>query len=293
MLNLKPWQWVAGLALMASVLLTASGSFAQEALPSHENPQHWVGVFCRPLDETLRTQLHIPAGQGVVIDGVAAESPAAEAGLQSHDILIAVNGEPLGDASELLKFVEEAGGKKLTFKLIRQGKEQTVKVTPAARPKGPAGEAFQLPRQNLDPLRMWIDHLNDPAHGALHLRGFGPAVTLGRRARPNLPEDVSIQINKTGQKPAKIVVTRGEEKWELSDSPEQIAKLPVELRPAVESMLGLALPPFQVRVPGSLQPLRDGGSVEQAAPEMEQRLRAVEQRLEKLLQEMETKPAGK
>jgi serine protease Do len=314
---MKPWQRILRLALLGSATLATSGALAQDftqprvielqapgaqrdiVVQIDQEPKLWVGVFCRPVDDALRTQLKIPAKQGVVIDGVAPDSPAEKAGLKRHDVLLAVDDKPLADPAELMKFVGEAGEKKLAIKLIRDGKEQTIQVTVEPRPERPEGEAFQLPRQNLDPLRNWIERLNEPAHGAIHLRGFGPAVMFGQREMAKLPDGVSIQINKTGQEPAKVVVTRGEEKWELTDDPEQLAKLPDDLRPAVENMLGMGLAPFQVRIPGPedgamrVRPLPRGMTMEKSAPDVEQRLKQVEQQLEKLMNELKSKAEDK
>ena len=313
----KPWQRILGIALLGSATFSTSGIRAQDfsqpriielrapgaqkdlLVQVEQGPKQWLGVFCRPVDEALRTQLELPARQGIVVDGVAPDSPAEKAGLKRHDVLLAVDDKPLADPTELLKLVEDAGVQKLVFKVIRNGEEQTVEVTLALRPEHPEGEAFQLPRQNLDPIRLWVDRLNDPTHGAIHLRGFGPAVMFGQREMPKLPDGVSIQINKTGQEPAKIVVARGEEKWELTDNPEQLAKLPDDLRPAVEAMLGMGLPPFQVRVPGpedgAARPrsLPPGGTGEKTGPDVEQRLKEVEQRLEKLMHALKSKTEDK
>ena len=43
-------------------------------------------------------------------------------------------------------------------------------------------------------------------------------------------------ITREGDKPAKIVVKQGEQKWEITEN--EINKLPESLRPAVEQMLG-------------------------------------------------------
>ena len=251
-------------------------------------PKFWVGIFCRPADEAMRAQLKIPADRGVVVDGVAPESPAEKAGLKNHDVLLSVGERALAEPAQLMEEVEAVGEKELEFKVLRQGKELMVKVTPAPRVERGVLETFQLPRQNLDPIRMWVERLNDPAHGPLHLRGFGPGVMFGQRETPKLPDDVSIQINKTGQQPAKIVVTRGEEKWELTDQPDELAKLPAELRPAVENLLGLGAVPFQVRVPRpeeALPPAVDQ-PMSKTGGDVERRLKAVERRLEKLLEEL-------
>jgi len=254
-----------------------------------QEPKHWVGIYCRPLDEALRAQLQMERGTGVVIDGVAANSPAEKAGLRRHDVLIAVGRQPLKDPVELMKMVEQAGKRELAFDVIRGAKKLTLQVTPAERPEAREGEAFQIPRQNLDALRHWVDRLEDPAHGPLHLRGFGPGVMFGPRELPPLPEDVSIQINKTGGAPAKVLVSRGEEKWELTDQPDQLQQLPDDIRPAVESLLGRGAS-YEVRVPGPRESSVRKNPGAEAEPQMEKRMQELERRLEQLLKELRAKP---
>ena len=51
-----------------------------------------------------------------------------------------------------------------------------------------------------------------------------------------LPGDMNINITKAGNEPAKIVVNRGNEKWEVTE--KELDKLPADVRPYVEQMLG-------------------------------------------------------
>ena len=53
-----------------------------------------------------------------------------------------------------------------------------------------------------------------------------PRTPLG----PKLPENTSVVISRAGDKPAKIVVTQGGQKWEITEG--EINKLPESLRPA-------------------------------------------------------------
>ena len=53
---------------------------------------------------------------------------------------------------------------------------------------------------------------------------------------PPLPGNVTIAVTRQGDKPAKILVTRGEQKWEVAEN--ELDKLPADLRPYVERMLG-------------------------------------------------------
>ena len=54
-------------------------------------------------------------------------------------------------------------------------------------------------------------------------------------SRP-LPPDTSVVVSKEGDKPANITVKRGDKKWEVTE--KQLDKLPADVRPFVEQMLG-------------------------------------------------------
>ena len=64
---------------------------------------------------------------------------------------------------------------------------------------------------------------------------------------PQLPDNTSVVITREGDKPAKIVVKQGEQKWEITE--DEINKLPESLRPAVEQMLGRGNVTFAIAGP--------------------------------------------
>src|SRR5512146_1880559 len=57
--------------------------------------EYWIGVECYPASETLRSQLDLPEGQGIVVEQVLPESPGAKAGVKRHDILLTAGDKPL------------------------------------------------------------------------------------------------------------------------------------------------------------------------------------------------------
>ena len=59
---------------------------------------------------------------------------------------------------------------------------------------------------------------------------------------PELPDNVTVNIVRHGKEPAKITVTRGDEKWEISD--KELDKLPEELRPPIAQMMNGSSFPF-------------------------------------------------
>jgi regulator of sigma E protease len=64
------------------------------------------------------------------ISGVHAGEPAAEAGLRSGDVILAVNGETAIQQKRVLDLIKGNEGKPLTFQVLRDGQTQTITVTP-------------------------------------------------------------------------------------------------------------------------------------------------------------------
>src|SRR5262245_15694012 len=57
---------------------------------------HWIGAEVTPADPTLRSQLGLGDGQGLVVSWIHQGSPAAQAGLESHDVLVQLADSSLG-----------------------------------------------------------------------------------------------------------------------------------------------------------------------------------------------------
>ncbi len=177
-------------------------------LAGGENGRFWIGVESREAEPDLRAQLGLDDGQGLVVVHVAEDSPAAKAGIKQHDVIVSAGDGKLRQPQDLVKAVEISDGKELPLKLIRAGKEQVVQITPAERPKDP------------------VQFLARPGMG----------MVFGNVAPGPLPDNVSVSISRSGNKPAKISVSRGDEKWDITD--QELNKLPDDLRPFVERMLG-------------------------------------------------------
>ncbi|MFQ3611962.1 MAG: M20/M25/M40 family metallo-hydrolase [Fimbriimonadales bacterium] len=72
-------------------------------------------------------------GQGVLLGGVVANSPAERAGLKAGDRILAVAGQRVNNIEELTALYEKMEpGKPVEFTILREGKEMKVQVTPAA-----------------------------------------------------------------------------------------------------------------------------------------------------------------
>jgi serine protease Do len=73
---------------------------------------------------------------GVPISNVRPDSPAAKAGLQSEDTIIAVNGRPIKNGDELVNLISATRpGNKINLTYVRNGQQKEAAVTVADRAK--------------------------------------------------------------------------------------------------------------------------------------------------------------
>jgi len=89
-----------------------------------------------------------------------------------------------------------------------------------------------------DTIRQWLEHPFDGGDRRIRFRILQPGVILppGTGTRPHVPADMTIAITRHGDHPARISVRQGDKSWEVSE--EELDKLPAEVRPYVEQLLG-------------------------------------------------------
>ena len=110
----------------------------------------FIGVQMRPLDRKLAEKLGVAGRQGVLVNDVVPESPAAEAGVQELDVITAFDDRPVEGMRSLQEMVEQSDiGRKHTLTVLRDGKPMTLNIgvkplpseVAAARPEKPQAEA--------------------------------------------------------------------------------------------------------------------------------------------------------
>jgi len=98
---------------------------AMSSEPPDRDPLHVLGLALAPGE--------------VLIGSVMAGEPAVEAGLRAGDRVLAVNGEPVRRARELIERVRESAGRTLVMTVERGADEITVSVVPSAHDAGVEG----------------------------------------------------------------------------------------------------------------------------------------------------------
>ncbi|MFH1268525.1 MAG: PDZ domain-containing protein [Planctomycetota bacterium] len=221
--------------------------------PPIELSDYWIGLGCYPVQEALRAQLGLAEDQGLAVDQVVADSPAAKAGIQQYDVLVKAGDKPLGGLQDLIDAVDAAKDQELTLDVVRGGKTIQIKVTPEKRPEMPPPtlqpRAPGVP--DWDGLRKYFEEFR-PGEGGKppwRLRFWGPGTILPPDAESHapLPGNMAVTITKAGDEPAKIVVKRGDETWEVTE--DTLDQLPDDVRPHLQRMLGGAAPRPSGKVP--------------------------------------------
>jgi hypothetical protein len=94
----------------------------------------YLGVEVAEIPAVLAAQLKLPEGQGLVVNFVQPESPAAQAGLQRHDVLTKLDNQILIDGRQLSVLVRGyEDGAEITLTRLRAGTEGQVTVALASR----------------------------------------------------------------------------------------------------------------------------------------------------------------
>ena len=95
---------------------------------SAASPQLGVALAPRRVARRLRRAVGLPDIDGLLIQHVVEDSPAARAGLSSGDLIVAAAGQPVGGIDDLFDALRGAQGGTLELRVVRGTDERTVPV---------------------------------------------------------------------------------------------------------------------------------------------------------------------
>ena len=113
----------------------------------------WLGVEIQSMSQRLADAWSLKTPTGAIVRAVTAGGPAEAGGIKRGDVIIAVNGDEVKDNRHLTQRVGSLlAGTTNSFKVIRDGKEQIVRVTVRARDdKALASTDLDPKRANMKP----------------------------------------------------------------------------------------------------------------------------------------------
>lgn len=94
------------------------------------------GAQIAPIPNDQRVKAGLKEGEGVLLPQILPGQTAEAVGLKAGDILLSLNGQPIGGAPAVAQFVAtNPAGKDVSFEIVRDGKKSTVKGKLVERPR--------------------------------------------------------------------------------------------------------------------------------------------------------------
>jgi serine protease Do len=90
----------------------------------------WIGVQIQPVTPDIADSLGLKKAEGALVAEPQANGPAAKAGIESGDVITAVNGDPVKDARELARTIGGlAPGNAVKLNVLHKGTDKVVNIT--------------------------------------------------------------------------------------------------------------------------------------------------------------------
>src|SRR4051812_13614516 len=90
----------------------------------------WIGVQIQPVTADIADSLGLKKAEGALVAEPQANGPAAKAGIESGDVITAVNGEPVKDARELARTIGSlAPGAAVKLNVLHKGQDKVINLT--------------------------------------------------------------------------------------------------------------------------------------------------------------------
>lgn len=159
----------------------------------------FLGVGVQDLTADLAKAMNLDTTKGALVAQVQKGAPAKA--LEPGDVVIGMDGKPVGNASELTRRVAQLPpGRKVKLQVLRQGKQRTVDVTLGERPNPEQGKEKQPESEGEGTLGLQIQPVPRELQRELGVSGgvLVSAVQSGSRAdQAGLqPGDVILEANR-------------------------------------------------------------------------------------------------
>ncbi len=95
-----------------------------------ETRRGWLGVRIQPVTDDIAASLGLDKARGALVSGVVADGPIKNGEIKAGDVVLSFDGQPINEMRDLPRIVAESPvGKEVNVEVLRDGKQQTVKVT--------------------------------------------------------------------------------------------------------------------------------------------------------------------
>jgi serine protease Do len=117
-------------------------NIVQQLIDFGETRRGWLGVRIQPVTDDIAESLGLDTARGALISGVVKDGPVDNGVLKAGDVILTFDGKPVKEMRDLpLAVAESPVGKEVDVLVLRDGKEQTIKVTLGQLEDGADAEA--------------------------------------------------------------------------------------------------------------------------------------------------------
>ncbi|MBD3335665.1 MAG: PDZ domain-containing protein [Candidatus Eisenbacteria bacterium] len=143
---------LAGLAVppgAAATVSTGAGEAEVRIAAEEAARRGWLGVHIQEMTPHLAQALEVD-GAGVLVSEVLADGPADAAGLQSLDVIVAVDGRTASDLDDLVTLLSDTRpGEEVELEIVRSGARRTHTVVLGEPPAAATGPGRASPEDDL------------------------------------------------------------------------------------------------------------------------------------------------
>ncbi len=125
--------------LVAVCALAVAGAHA-DGLPRKAS----LGALVAPVPDEQRAQLHLAAGTGVLVTGLAVPPPGGAKWLEPGDVIVAFDGAPVDPAGLIARVVALPAGRTVTLDLRRHGKPLVLRLALREKPRDPGSDLYEV-----------------------------------------------------------------------------------------------------------------------------------------------------
>ncbi|MGR3636366.1 MAG: trypsin-like peptidase domain-containing protein [Shimia sp.] len=146
------------------------GQFVDQARSGFESFQRpWAGMFGQPVDADMADGLGLDRPGGIVVSDLHAASPFMAAGLESGDVILEVEGQPVNTPAEMVFRMSVVGlGEDAKVLVVRDGAESVYEVALAPAPEEPSRETVETGARSAIP-GMVMSNINPAVLGQFGL----------------------------------------------------------------------------------------------------------------------------
>jgi len=164
----------------------------------------WLGVGIQNLSKEMADYYNLDNQDGVLVSQVYEGDPADKAGMQSQDIIIAVNGKSIKDTRQLSRIIAETSiGKEISVDVLRKGRKKSLSVVIARRDESRLGELSSSTSNRDTTLGMRVEDLNAHLASRFQLKADEKGAIVveidpnGNAAESGIqPGDIIVEVNR-------------------------------------------------------------------------------------------------